>query len=199
MVNWHYSFFSVPVMDTGSKVHTPSVCHSHILHISSVTTSHMAGLGKHLVIFVSASQQLTRLWSLCVYSIFSNYIVAGCSPEVTWTTVWDCGRSFHKIGVVQKFLAVMEINPQKGKVIQRLRRVEKMSLWARFWAHSTRTFCLFISKICDEVEEFKRQNLSTDVQVKTDKYFYTVFSCTEEERTCMNCWTESITEVSLYF
>lgn len=28
-------------------------------------------------------------------------------------TIWDCGRSFHKIGVVQKFQAVMEINPQK--------------------------------------------------------------------------------------
>ncbi len=50
-----------------------------------------------------------------MYSIFSNYIVAGCSPEVTWTTIQDCGRSFHKIGVVQKFLAVMEINPRKKK------------------------------------------------------------------------------------
>lgn len=100
-------------MDTGSKVHAHSICHSRILCISSLTNAHMAGLGKHLVIFVSASQWRTRPWSLCVYSIFSNYIVAGCSHEVTWTTIWNCGRSFHKIGVVQKFLAVMEINPQK--------------------------------------------------------------------------------------
>lgn len=32
-------------------------------------------------------------------------------------------------------------------------------------------FLLFLTspKICDEVKEFKRRNLSTDVQVKTDK------------------------------
>lgn len=54
-------------------------------------------------------------YGLCVYSIFSNYIVAGCSPEVTWTTIWNCGRSFHKIGVVQKFHAAMEITHKKKK------------------------------------------------------------------------------------
>lgn len=54
-------------------------------------------------------------YGLCVYSIFSNYIVAGCSPEVTWTTIWNCGRSFHKIGVVQKFHAAMEITQKEKK------------------------------------------------------------------------------------
>lgn len=65
----------------------------------------------------------------------------------------------------------MEINPQKEKAIWRLRKVEE---WA--YGHAfTRTFFSFVfnfsSPKCDEVKEFKRQNLSTDIQVKTDKIF----------------------------
>lgn len=58
-------------------------------------------------------------YGLCVYSIFSSYIVAGCSPEVTWTTIWNSGSSFHKIGVVQKIPHSYRNNPQKEKVIDR--------------------------------------------------------------------------------
>ena len=40
---------------------------------------------------------------VCVDSTISSYIVAGCSPEVNMDqAILDCGRSFHKIGVVQK-------------------------------------------------------------------------------------------------
>lgn len=146
------SDFFLPVMDTGSKVHAHSICHSHILCISSLTSAHMAGLGKHLVIFASASQWRTRPWSLRVYSIFSNYIVAGCSPEVTWTTIWNCGRSFHKIGVVQKFLAVMEINLQKESNTEPVRNTANLRACLVF--NQGILFSLlftWISKICNVI------------------------------------------------
>lgn len=113
MLNWNWCFFSTcngHWVKSSRSFYLPL---THFVYKFINQRAHMAVLGKHLVIFVSASQWRTRPRSLSVYSIFSNYIVAGCFPEVTWTTIWNCGRSFHKIGVVQKFLAVMEINPQK--------------------------------------------------------------------------------------
>lgn len=54
--NWNYSFSSTCYGPLGSKVHIGPGCHSCILHTSSLPSSHMAGLGKHLGIFGSPSR-----------------------------------------------------------------------------------------------------------------------------------------------
>lgn len=98
MVNWYSCFFLSCCTCNGHWVkgsHSFCLPLTHVAHKSNKRLTRIwPGLGKHLVIFASASQSLTRLWSRCVYSIFSNYTVAGCSPEVTWTNHLGLRKEF---------------------------------------------------------------------------------------------------------
>ena len=65
---------------------------------------------------------------VCVDSTISSYIVAGCSLEVNMDqAILDCGRSFHKIGVVQKIPFSYGNKPTKARETKERSKVCKMN------------------------------------------------------------------------
>lgn len=109
--------FPLPVMDPWGQKFTLVLGATHALCTPVRNPAHIwqvwVNIWESLVHLLDSSPG----YGLCVYSIFSNYIVAGCSPELTWTTGWNSGRSFQKIGVVQKIPCGCGNIPQEEKVI----------------------------------------------------------------------------------